>query len=137
MPGHVQRKRSPPASGFDHLLAYDHVLGADPNRPGGWTGAYNSESAFYEPFALFAYLAAIAHRLNLPRLKDWMALLSFEVSAGRMACYVPPLASEKWRRRFGFMFVRSKESTTSRTAPLTSRRSPFFSVKRVPDASNS
>ena len=53
------------ALGFDHLIAYDHVLGADPNRPGGWTGAYTSESAFYEPFALFAYLGAITHRLEL------------------------------------------------------------------------
>jgi hypothetical protein len=24
--------------GFSHLLAYDHVLGADPDRPGGWRG---------------------------------------------------------------------------------------------------
>lgn len=41
--------------------------------------------------------------INLPRLKDWMALLGFEVASGRMACYVPPLAADKWRRRFGFM----------------------------------
>jgi probable F420-dependent oxidoreductase len=53
------------ALGFDHLIAYDHVLGADASRPGGWTGAYTSESAFYEPFALFAYLAAITHRIEM------------------------------------------------------------------------
>lgn len=41
--------------------------------------------------------------INLPRLKDWMALLGFEVAGGRMACYVPPFASNKWRARFGFM----------------------------------
>jgi SAM-dependent methyltransferase len=41
--------------------------------------------------------------INLPRLKDWMALLGFEVAAGRMGCYVPPVASEKWRNRWGFM----------------------------------
>jgi hypothetical protein len=26
--------------GFTHILAYDHVLGANPNRPGGWKGPY-------------------------------------------------------------------------------------------------
>lgn len=41
--------------------------------------------------------------INLPRLKDWMALLGFEVAGGRMACYVPPVASEQWRQRFQFM----------------------------------
>lgn len=41
--------------------------------------------------------------VSLARIKDWLALLGFEVSSGRMACYVPPVASEKWRQRFDFM----------------------------------
>jgi SAM-dependent methyltransferase len=41
--------------------------------------------------------------LSLLRVKDWLALLGFEVSAGRLIGYVPPLDSEKWRRRFSFM----------------------------------
>ncbi len=24
--------------GFNHLLAYDHIVGANPDRPGGWDG---------------------------------------------------------------------------------------------------
>ncbi len=28
------------AMGFGHLLIYDHVLGVDPDRPGGWQGPY-------------------------------------------------------------------------------------------------
>jgi hypothetical protein len=24
--------------GFTHIVAYDHALGANPNRPGGWRG---------------------------------------------------------------------------------------------------
>jgi SAM-dependent methyltransferase len=32
------------------------------------------------------------HFISLLRLKDWMALLSFEVEAGRFCCYVPPFA---------------------------------------------
>ena len=36
-------------------------------------------------------------------MKDWLALLGFDVSAGRLIGYVPPFDSEQWRRRFGFM----------------------------------
>src|SRR5512141_2592858 len=51
--------------GFSHLLAYDHVLGANPDRPGGWTGPYTHETMFHEVFVLFGYLAAITERLEL------------------------------------------------------------------------
>ena len=52
------------ALGYSHLIAYDHVLGANPDRPGGWKGAYTHESAFFEPMVLFAFAAAIAPRLG-------------------------------------------------------------------------
>lgn len=46
--------------GYSHLVAYDHVLGADPaNRP-DWTG-YTFRDQFHEPFVLFGYLAAFTH----------------------------------------------------------------------------
>ena len=41
--------------------------------------------------------------LSLPRVKDWLALLGFDVSAGRLIAYAPPFESEKLRRRFAFM----------------------------------
>ena len=44
--------------GFTHIVAYDHVLGANPERPGGWKGPYTHESAFHEPFVLFSFMAA-------------------------------------------------------------------------------
>ena len=50
--------------GFAHLLAYDHVLGADPAVHQGWSGAYDVDTTFHEPFVLFGYLAAIT-RLEL------------------------------------------------------------------------
>lgn len=43
------------------------------------------------------------HFISLLRIKDWLALLGFEVMAGRLCCYAPPFRREKWRRRFGFM----------------------------------
>ena len=52
------------AAGYNHVLAYDHVLGADPaNRP-GWTG-YTDKSLFHEVFVLFGYMAAITTELEL------------------------------------------------------------------------
>jgi probable F420-dependent oxidoreductase len=50
--------------GYSHILAYDHVLGANPDRPGGWSGPYTYQSPFIEPFLLFTYMAAITTRLG-------------------------------------------------------------------------
>ncbi len=41
--------------------------------------------------------------VSLVRMKDWLQLLGFEVSTGRLACYVPPCESEKWIGRWKFM----------------------------------
>ena len=51
--------------GFEHLLTYDHVLGADPAGHPGFSGPYTSDSLFHEPFVLFGYLAAVAPSLEL------------------------------------------------------------------------
>ena len=45
------------ALGFSHVLAYDHVLGADPAVHRGWSGPYDLDSTFHEPFVLFGFLA--------------------------------------------------------------------------------
>jgi probable F420-dependent oxidoreductase len=47
------------ALGYRHVLAYDHVVGADPAVHEGWRGPYNVESTFHEPFVLFGYVAAL------------------------------------------------------------------------------
>jgi probable F420-dependent oxidoreductase len=52
------------AAGYNHVLAYDHVLGADPANRRGWTG-YTDKSLFHEVFVLFGYLAAITTELEL------------------------------------------------------------------------
>ncbi len=51
--------------GFEHLLAYDHVLGADVSSRPDWAGPYASEHLFHEIFVLFGYLAAAAPGLEL------------------------------------------------------------------------
>jgi len=51
--------------GFSHVLVYDHVLGANPDRPGGWSGPYTYQTPFHEVFVLLGYLAGITHTLGL------------------------------------------------------------------------
>jgi probable F420-dependent oxidoreductase len=46
--------------GFTHILAYDHVVGADRNVHKGFEGPYDVETTFHEPFVMFGYLAAIS-----------------------------------------------------------------------------
>jgi probable F420-dependent oxidoreductase len=45
--------------GFSHIMAYDHVVGADPAVYEGWAGPYDIHSTFHEPLVLFGYLAAV------------------------------------------------------------------------------
>jgi probable F420-dependent oxidoreductase len=52
------------ALGYNHVLAYDHVLGANPDRPGSWSGPYTYQNPFIEPFLLFTYMAAFTARLG-------------------------------------------------------------------------
>lgn len=41
--------------------------------------------------------------VSLVRMKDWLQLLGFEASSGKLACYIPPCESAVWQRRWGFM----------------------------------
>ena len=45
--------------GYSHLVAYDHVVGADPAVHQGWQGPYDLHSTFHEPLVLFGFLAAL------------------------------------------------------------------------------
>ena len=64
--------------------------------------------------------------IGLPRLKDWLALLGFEIVAGRLACYVPPLQSAPWLTRLQFM-----EAAGDRWWPLGGGVYCLLAKKRV------
>lgn len=64
--------------------------------------------------------------INLPRLKDWLALLGLEIAAGQMACYAPPCAQQKWLARCAFM-----ESAGDRWWPIAGGVYFLQAVKRV------
>jgi probable F420-dependent oxidoreductase len=45
--------------GYGHILAFDHVVGADPAVHQGWDRPYDVDTTFHEPLVLYGYLAAI------------------------------------------------------------------------------
>ena len=60
------------------------------------------------------------------RLRDWLRLLSFEIERGRFGCYRPPLASQRWLARFGWM-----EPAGDRWWPVFGAVYFLVAVKRV------
>ena len=51
--------------GYNHVIAFDHVLGANAESRPGWSGAYRHTDAFHEPFVLYGFLAGHTTTLEL------------------------------------------------------------------------
>jgi SAM-dependent methyltransferase len=68
----------------------------------------------------------ISAQVSLPRLKDWLKLLSFEIELGHFGCYVPPLRTQKWLDRFAFT-----EAAGNRWWPVCGAVYVVSAVKRV------
>ena len=51
--------------GYDHLVAFDHVVGANAASRPGWRGAYQHTDMFHEPFVLLGYLAGFTRKIEL------------------------------------------------------------------------
>lgn len=67
--------------------------------------------AGFNPFSLFGAKRYFGRAQSSPwdgnfialyRLKDWLALLGFDVVGGRLDAYVPPFSTNKWLHRFAF-----------------------------------
>ena len=53
------------ALGYEHLLVFDHVLGADASKRESWERPYSHIDLFHEPFVLFGYLAAFTETIQM------------------------------------------------------------------------
>ena len=53
------------ALGYEHLLVFDHVLGADASKRESWERPYSHTDLFHEPFVLFGYLAALTETIQM------------------------------------------------------------------------
>ncbi len=51
--------------GYVHILAYDHVLGANPASRPGWRPPFTHQDMIHEPFVLFSYLAGLTKKIEL------------------------------------------------------------------------
>ena len=72
------------------------------------------------------FLPTAGQFLALPRLKDWLKLLGFEVHRGHFGCYRPAFASERWQGRFGLM-----EKAGARWWPFCGAVYLVHAIKRV------
>ncbi len=66
------------------------------------------------------------HFIDVPRLRDWCKLLSFEFEAGSYGCYRPLVASDKWLSRTSFL-----ENAGDRWWPICGAVYSVTVVKRV------
>jgi SAM-dependent methyltransferase len=89
----------------------------------------------FNPFSLWGVRHALHRRTEYPwrgrfislmRVKDWLALLGFEIVGGQMACYAPPTRQQKWLERFRFM-----EAAGDRWWPIGGGVYFLQAVKRV------
>lgn len=72
------------------------------------------------------FLPTAGEFIGYRRLRDWLQLLSFEVEEGRFGCYRPPLRSDQWLARYGWM-----ETAGDRWWPVFGAVYLLVAVKRV------
>ena len=72
------------------------------------------------------FVPATREHIAFIRLKDWIKLLGFEFERGRFGCYRPPLATDQWLTRYGFM-----EAAGDRWWPIFGAVYMVTAVKRV------
>ena len=90
----------------------------------------------FNPRSLWGFRRALGRRqgypwqgqfIALPRLKDWLALLGFEVAGGRFTAYAPPFQKTKWLERYAFM-----EKAGDRWWAVSGGVYFLHAIKRVP-----
>lgn len=72
------------------------------------------------------FLPPTGEFIALRRLRDWLRLLSFEVERGGFGCYRPPIHSQNWLERFGWV-----EKAGDRWWPMFGAVYVVSAVKRV------
>ena len=72
------------------------------------------------------FLPREGHFIALPRVKDWLKLLSFEFARGRFGCYAPSARTAPWLNRWRFM-----EKAGDRWWPVLGAVYLLTAVKRV------
>jgi probable F420-dependent oxidoreductase len=50
--------------GYSHISAYEHIIGVNPERPGGWDRPFTYETCFFEPITLFSFMAGVTQKIG-------------------------------------------------------------------------
>jgi SAM-dependent methyltransferase len=74
----------------------------------------------------YQFLPEVRGMISLPRLKDWLKLLNFELQGGRFGCYRPPCHSDKRMARSSFF-----DRAGDRWWPILGAVYILVAVKRV------
>jgi SAM-dependent methyltransferase len=86
---------------------------------------WGARDLFLRPFG--RPLIPVEHKsISLPRLRDWMGLLSFELDQTRYGCYAPPFRKQKTLDRSAFL-----EPIGDRFWPICGSVYVLCAVKRV------
>ena len=90
----------------------------------------------FNPFSLFGVRRLCSrgrggypwrgHYFSVPRLRDWLTLLGFEVEVTTFGCHAPPAGSAKWQERWQFM-----ERAGKRWWPVCGGIFVIHAIKRV------
>jgi SAM-dependent methyltransferase len=72
------------------------------------------------------YLPRAGEFIGYWRLRDWLRLLNFQLEGGRFGCYRPPLVTERWLERWGWM-----DRVGERWWPVLGASYVLIGVKRV------
>jgi SAM-dependent methyltransferase len=77
-------------------------------------------------FGASPFLPRSGQFIRLPRIKDWLKLLSFEVNRGRFGCYAPWVRTDRWLERWSFL-----EKVGDRWWPVLGSLYMLTAIKRV------
>lgn len=101
--------------GYRHVMAYDHVVGADPEVHKGWSGPYDLHTTFHEPMVMFGYLAALT---SLELVTGIIILPQRQtVLVAKQAAEVDLLTGGRFRLGSGSAGTRSSTRRSVRTSP--------------------
>jgi SAM-dependent methyltransferase len=103
------------------LVAEGHVVITGFNPASLWGARQSLCRVGASPF-----LPRAGQFIGLPRIKDWLKLLSFEAQRGRFGCYVPWVRTQKWLERWSFL-----EKVGDRWWPVLGSVYLLTAVKRV------
>jgi len=78
------------------MMPEGHLIISGFNPLSSW-GAQSKLVKFFSKHPEFPWSGKY---IGLNRMKDWLALMGFEVMSIEMCCHVPPVQSESWHQRF-------------------------------------